>query len=393
MSKSRLGFLVVSLACLLPFLAGALARGQEAGRDSLYRMLSVFSEVLSLVQRVYVEEVPAESLVAGALDGAADALDPLSTFVPPEAVETYAAVRAIGAGRSGVLLAKDRGVAFVAAAAEDGPAAGVGIAAGDVIARVDGALTRGMPLWRLQQLFAGEPGTRLALEVLSEGQSEEVTLELADYRLPLPHLEAWPEASVLHLTRFDEVALAEARRLLGRLGAEGEDRLLLDLRGSVGGPPSGGYAAAGLFASGALGQLAGRGGTLETFAGPAEPAWRGRLVALVDRGTLGAAEIVAAALSGAARVPLVGEPTFGHAGRERLVELPAGGGLLLTDAFFTAPDGKPLSTRLVPEVLVREASRRFGEEDVPLAELILRRGLERLDADPPAAEEPAADVA
>lgn len=391
MSKSRLGFLVVSLACLLPFLAGALSRGEEAGEDSLYKMLSVFGEVLSLVQRVYVEEVHAEGLLAGALDGAADALDPLATFVPPTAIEPYAAVRALGAGRSGVLLAKDRGVAFVAAVAEDGPGAAIGLEAGDVIARVDGTLTRGMPLWRVQQLFAGEPGSRLALEVLSEGQSEEVALELADYRLPLPHLEERPEPAVLHLTRFDEVALAEARRLLERLAGEGKDRLLLDLRGVVGGPASGGYAAAGLFVAGSLGELKGREGTLETFAGQAEPTWRGRVVALVDRSTQGAAEVVAAALHGAAAVPLVGEPTFGHAGRERLVELPSGGGLLLTDAFFTGPDGKPLSERLAPDVFVREASRRFGEEDVPLAELILRRGIEQLTADEPA--EAAQDVA
>ncbi|MGH9465386.1 MAG: S41 family peptidase, partial [Thermoanaerobaculia bacterium] len=222
MSKSRLGFLIVSLACLVPFLAGALSRGEETGEDSLYRMLSVFSEVLSLVQRVYVDEVPADGLVAGALDGAADALDPLATFVPPEAVEPYAVVRAIGAERSGLLLAKDRGVAFVAAVAEDGPGAAAGLEAGDVIARVDGTLTRGTPLWRLQQLFAGAAGSRLALEVLSQGRSEEVTLELADYRLALPHLEERPEAPVLHLTRFDELALAEARRLLERLAAEGK---------------------------------------------------------------------------------------------------------------------------------------------------------------------------
>ncbi len=383
MSKSRLGFLVVSLACLLPFLAGALSRGAESGEDSLYRMLSVFSEVLSLVQRVYVDEVPAAGLVAGALDGAADALDPLATFVPPGAIEPYAAVRAIGAGRSGVLLAKDRGVAFVAAVAEDGPGAAIGLEAGEVIARVDGTATRGMPLWRLQQLFAGEPGTRLALEVLSEGQSEEVTLELTDYRLPLPHLEERPEAAVLHLTRFDELALAEVRRLLGGLGRAGRDRLLLDLRGVVSGPAASGYEAAGLFVGGALGHLAGREGSIESFTAAAAPVWRGRVVALVDRSTQGAAEIVAAALHGIAAVPLVGEPTFGHAGRERLVELPSGGALLLTDAFFTGPDGKPLAERLVPDVFVREGSRRFGEEDVPLAELILRRGIERLDADEP----------
>ncbi len=387
MSKTRLGFLVLSLACLLPFLAGALSRGATEGEDSLYKMLSVFSEVLSLVQRVYVEEASPAVLLDGALDGATDALDPLATFVPPAEVERTAQARALGASRSGMTLAKDRGVAFVATVGEGGPAAAAGLEAGDVIASVGGAATRGLPLWRLQQLFAGPAGTRLKLEVLHFGQSEEVDLELAEYALPMPHLEPNPEAAVLHLTRFDEVALGEARRLLAEVAAQGRDRLLLDLRGVVAGPPESGYAAAALFVRGALGELEGRDGTLQAFASEREPAWAGRLVALVDRGTSGAAEIVAAALQEAGKVRLVGEPTFGHAGRERLVELPGGGRLLLTDAFFTGPEGEPLAERLVPDVFVRDTSRRFGEEDVPLGDLILRRGLEALLADEPAQEE------
>ncbi len=81
---------------------------------------------------------------------------------------------------------------------------------------------------------------------------------------------------------------------------------------------------------------------------------------------------------------LVGEPTFGHAGRQRAVALSTGGELFLTDAFYTGPDEAPLQSSLEPELQVTEANRNLSEADVPLRELILKRGLERLrDAQAP----------
>ena len=118
MSKSRALFLLISVACLVPFMAASLSLADDDETDSLYKQLSVFSEVLSLIQRVYVEETAVGSLLGGALEGATDALDPLSTFIPPSAVEGYAAVRDVGASRSGLRVAKDRGIVFAAGPAK-----------------------------------------------------------------------------------------------------------------------------------------------------------------------------------------------------------------------------------------------------------------------------------
>lgn len=390
MDKSRLGFVILSLACVAPFLTGALRRAEPEEQDSLFKSLSVFTEVLGLVQRVYVEETSLDTLLAGALDGAADALDPLATFVPPGDGERYAETSRVGSSRSGLTLAKERGIAFVAAVGEGSPAEAAGLSPGDVLPEIDGLSSRRTPLWRLQSAFAGEVGTEVHVQALRQGQPEDVVLTLADYPQPLPALDRDAAVPVLDVTRFDDRSVAEVRRLLGELASAGESRLVVDLRGAPPVDAVGGYELARLFVRGEMGHLQGREGTVESFVASSDPVWSGDLVVLVDRGTLGPAEVAAAVLHQLAAARLVGEPTFGHSGRQSLVPLDGGGELVLTDAFYTGPDGVSLDTRLEPDVTVRDTSRRFGEQDVPLSELIRRRGIDLLLE---AEDEPQQDVA
>ena len=79
-----------------------------------------------------------------------------------------------------------------------------------------------------------------------------------------------------------------------------------------------------------------------------------------------------------AKAELVGERTFGYAGRQGTAELSSGGRLLYTEAFYTGPDKKPLREALKPDLLVDERSRTYLEKDVPMTELILKRAVRRL---------------
>ena len=83
---------------------------------------------------------------------------------------------------------------------------------------------------------------------------------------------------------------------------------------------------------------------------------------LVDRGTLGAAEVFATVLRQKQKAELVGERTFGHAGRQGTAELSSGGRLLFTEAFYTGPDKKPLNEALKPDLLVDERQPDLSRE-------------------------------
>ena len=379
MSRGRTLFFLLSLAVVLPLVSSGVRRALAEGgsEDSLYKQLSVFSEVLHLIRRAYVEEVAPEMLLAAALDGAADALDPLSTYVPAESLPAYAAARAIGAGHSGLTVVKERGIAVVVAVAQGSPAQEAGVEPRDVLAEIDGTSTRRMPLWRMQSILAGEPGTRVAMELLRRGQSEEVELELAAYPRSPATLERHDDAPVLRIHDCEPSTVAEAERALAELVEAGGDRLLVDLRGVAGGDPSLAYGLGALFASGPLGTLRDRSGEIETFSGDGEPIWQGPMVVLIDRGTMGCSEVLATVLKQSGDAHLVGRPSRGHAGRMEMLALSSGAGLLTTDAFYSGVDGEPLAQSLQPDTPVGEGFRGPDDEETT-TDQILERGLELL---------------
>lgn len=391
MTRVRLLFLLLSAVLVLPLLTGTLlgaAEREEGPReDSFYKYLSVFSEVLSLVRQAYVEPAELDRLMAGALDGTTDALDPFSIYVPARHVPAYLEAQEIGRRHSGLDLLRERGVVYVVGVVKGSPAHEVGVKPADIVAEIDGRSTRLMPLWEIQQVLSARPGTKIALELIRSGEPKEVAFDLRAYAVPAAAIERVEEEALLRIPSFEAGTAGQVRAALGTLGREG--RLLVDLRGVGGGDAEAAYAVAELFARGELGELVKKGERVTGFEGDEPPVWQGKLVVLVDRGTLGPAEILATVLRQKAAAELVGETTFGHAGRRTSVELASQGRLLFTDAFYAGPDRQPIDDGLEPDVLVSERTRTFIEKDTPIDELILERGLRRLRGE----DEPAAKAA
>ncbi len=380
-NRSRVLFLLISAALVLPILAGTLLRAAEPREappkdDSFYKYLSVFSEVLGLVRQSYVDEPDMGALMTGALDGATDALDPFSLYVPANQVSAFEEAENVGSRRSGLILLKEHGVAYVVAVEKGSPGAGAGLKVGDIVAKLDGRSTHLMPLWEVDQILARPAGTRVPVEVIRQGEPVRLSFDLKAFAPPPPTLDEVKGARVLRIPGFGPDTAAAVRAILSR-GAERTGKLLIDLRGVAAGDPEAAYAVAELFSQGSLGQLASRTGTVKTFAGNAAPIWTGKAVVLVDRGTLGASEVLAAVLHQKIGAELVGERTFGHAGRQGSLEL-SSGRLLYTDAFYTGPDKKPIREALKPDVLVDERVRTFLEKDAPIDDLILDHGVQRL---------------
>jgi len=91
-----------------------------------------------------------------------------------------------------------------------------------------------------------------------------------------------------------------------------------------------------------LAQTIGREGkALKTFtADPKATLFTGQLVALIDSGTAGAAEVVASAISERNRGQIVGEKSFGAGTEQQLFTLRGGDGLLLTTVKWASANGK-----------------------------------------------------
>ena len=381
MKKSRLGFLLLSVLLLIPIITGTLSRAatdDSGGSDSLSKNLSVFSEVLSLIRRAYVDETAMEELLAGALDGSTDALDPMATFVPARSVDRYLEAREIGRRYSGLAVAKDRGFSFVLAVDPGSPGAEAGLEQGDILAKIDDLSTRRLPLWELQSILAGEPGTEMLLEVMRRGQTHDLTLTLGTYETRPPALESVRDQAVLRLSRFEQQDMESIRGILAGLAADDRSGLLIDVRGVAGGSPEVAYSMVGLFVDGGLGELQSRDAATIHFKGQGAPIWQGETVVLIDNGTQGAAEVFATVMQQLADSQLVGRGSFGHAGRQRMISLSDGSEVLLTDAFYSGPDGEPIDHPLIPDVTVVDFGGPVVDSDDPTEDAVLEKGLELL---------------
>jgi carboxyl-terminal processing protease len=180
------------------------------------------------------------------------------------------------------------------------------------------------------------------------------------------------------------------------LAKEGATQMVLDLRNAAFGDPADAVPVAERFMDGGLvaTRVGRRVNETRLQADPARRAWDGPLVVLVDSGTSGPGEIVAAALAETAEVPLVGEHTFGRAAVSQPVPLSVGG-LILTSAKYMSPGGISIhGSGLEPSVPVAAAHSDEGavdeeEAEAPRPDPILERALEVLAerAETPSAEE------
>lgn len=412
MNRSRLLFIVCSALLVMPMLM-ALVLAADPGRgrhsdlrkeakeedsfDTYLKYLKVFSEVLGLIRDTYVDEPNTDALMAGALEGVTDAMDPFSVYVPAAAVPGYVKALATGKSLSGLALLKERGATVVMSVEKGSPADGAGLKVNDLVAKLNGSSTRTMPLWQMQEELAGSPGAKIALEVIRLGLPVQASFELKPFTTPAVSVSEVGEngtqasaqaqksaaprertATVLRIPSFTAETAAQVRGALGPRGQAGNGKLLVDLRGVSSGDPEAAYEVAKLFASGELGALIRRKQEQRTFDGTDTPFWQGRLLVLVDRGTAGPAEVFASVVRQRAGAELVGEHTLGYAGHHATADLSTGSRLFFTDGFYTGPDKKPINESMKPDVQVSERNRTFLEKDVPMSELILRRAVHHL---------------
>lgn len=389
MSRDRLLFMSVSLLTVSLLTAGTmLATNDRAddGSDSLYKYLSVFSEVLSLVQRAYVDEQQENALLAGAFEGTFDALDPFSLYVPPGEEEAYQRIQAVGERHSGLLVLKERGVAYVVSVAEGSPASEAGLEPGQIVSQVQGQETRTIALFEVHKALAGSVGEEVEIEIIDQaqgGEKRKVRFTLAEFAPPGIELRQEKGIPVLRLPHFEPEALNDVKASLETLvetpDALGEslhpDKMVLDLRGISGGDEEIAYGVAGLFASGELGALSGREGSLKEFRGEQEPLWQGRIAVLIDNSTQGAAEVLAAVVKQRLEAELVGERSFGHSGEMNLISLSNGASLQMTTSFYSGPDGEPIKESLLPDLRVYPD---FEAETDPSRDPVLEAALEKL---------------
>jgi len=319
-------------------------RAQQPANDP-NAQLRIFESVLQHIQSDYVDEPNMEKVRAGALRGLAYGLDPNSTYLTPEQVRDYNAGNKDNLVGIGAELSQVASYLYVVAPMKGSPADQAGIKAGDIIEYIDNKATRDISLYDAKQLLNGAAGTEVKLRVL-RANSSPLTLTVKRGATRAAAAEARMEAGrvgILRINSFADGEAADVRNRLQDLLKQGAQKIVIDIRDTAGGSLTEAVAVANLFIKdGVIAQTIGREGkALKTFtADPKATLFSGPVVAMIDTGTAGAAEVVASALLDRNRGQIVGEKSFGAGTEQQLFSLRGGDGLLLTTVKWASASGK-----------------------------------------------------
>ena len=380
-SRGRLFVLILSFPIIIFAVVGGFM-GKAMAQGEAYRPLAIFEDVITLIMNKYVEEVDTNKVMAGAMHGLADGLDPDSAYLDVNQAKAYEKSEAAGTGRTGLELTRNYYLRVIAA--RDGsPAARAGLRPGDYIRAIDGMSTRDTSVYEGMRALAGKPGTKVSLTVLRGNAAEPHTVDVVREEVPAAATKgriAQPGVGYLRVPEFAKNTPDQIRSEVSSLTKAGATALVIDVRGTAFGDVETGVAAARLFVpTGTLAFRQERGKTKEPIAAASGDGSITLPVALLtDNGTSGPAELFAAALHGNKRASLVGERTLGRAARQRFVRLPDGSGLILTHLLYLTPSEAVINEKgLTPDVGVEQPDVEFGQP-LPATDATLDKAIEQL---------------
>jgi carboxyl-terminal processing protease len=369
MPRRNLAWLLgIAAVQLFGFAVSQSAPSREKDRD--YENVRLVVDVLHEVRQRYATEVDADrerKLVEDMINGGLERLDPHSQYINPHELKQFNKNSRGKFGGVGIQLGYDRqnrGRLEVQSPIPGTPAYDAGILAGDIIVKVDGKSTENMRLSEVIDLIQGEPGQKVTLTVLHDGDKEPVDIDIVraeiqiqavmgDVRKP-DNPKEWeyfvdPENKIayIRLVSFSETAAKEMKDTLTQLQKEGVRGLVLDLRNNPGGLLRAAVQISNMFVGdGRIVSTKGRNQTEEihdAHAGDVILSEKVPVAVLVNRFSASASEIVSACLQDHDRAMIVGERSYGKGSVQNVIDMKVGSetaALKLTTASYWRPSGK-----------------------------------------------------
>jgi carboxyl-terminal processing protease len=359
--KTKAAILISSASVLLFMVIGGLDGVRASSNDGAYHQLQVYSEVLSRVRSEYVEEPNIPAVTDGALHGLLESLDANSSYLSASEYKEYKAHKTEARGEIGAAISKRFGYATVVSVIPGSPADKAGLQSSDIIEAIEGKSTREMSLAEVHNLLYGQPGSNVTVAVVRARRAEPQKMVITRDLITIPPVTDKMVEDGIGYMQVDAFAKGKSQEVSNKIKAlqkSGAKKLILDLRNCAEGEESEGIATANLFLNhGTIAYLQGQKYPREAFnADPSKAITNLPVVVLVNRGTAGPAEVVAAAVLENARGDVVGDKTFGDGSIQKTIELPDGSALILSVAKYYSPLGKAIQdTAVTPNVLAADS--------------------------------------
>src|SRR5438094_2887358 len=229
---------ISALLLLLTLSLGGAVASKSNDSAATYENLRLFTEVLSIIQSQYVDEVPPKDIIYGAIKGTLRGLDPHSSFLDPEMYREMQVETSGSFGGLGIEITLKDDVLTVVAPIEGTPAYRAGILSGDRIVKIEGLSTKDMQLTDAVKRMRGKPGTKVTISVVREGWTEPKDFEITREQIRVQSVKSHDlggGVAYVKLRQFQEQSPGDLGAALEKASKAGMKALLLDLRNNPGG--------------------------------------------------------------------------------------------------------------------------------------------------------------
>ena len=363
--------IILALAISAGIWIGATFAEPKGNQNDLRAALYKLQEIMTYVNRDYVDSVNSNELIDYGINKMLEHLDPHTSYIPAKDASIVQSQLDGEFDGIGVEFGIIRDTIYVVAPLTGGPSEALGIQSGDQIIRVDGETMAGVGVTNRDvfEKLRGPKGSVVVVDMKRKNQKDLIEYKITRDKIPQYSINASymvnNEIGYIKVTRFAATTYDEFKESIADLKSKGMKKLVIDLQGNPGG-----YMGAAINMAdellGGKALIVSQEGKVDQYNQKAfafKPGMfeEGPVIVLVNEGSASASEILAGAIQDNDRGLIVGRRSFGKGLVQMPIDLSDGAELRLTIARYYTPSGrsiqKPYSTDY--EAYENDFSNRF----------------------------------
>ena len=360
-----------------------VAQSDKDHNFTVAKNLEVFNAIYKNLDLLYVDKLPADTVIGNAVDAMLESLDPYTEFYPQakgKDLKMLMTGKYAGVGALIRYSPKYKNV-FIDEPYENMPAANAGLRKGDLILSIDDLSMEGKTTQFVSDHLRGDAGTTFMIKIRRPSTGKIMKLKITRGAIKMPAVPYYglldSGIGYINLNQFTEDCSKDFRRAFVEMKKNGMHKLIVDLRNNGGGLESEAVNIVNLFVPKDVTIVSNHGKVkrldrdYKTTAEPIDTVIP--IVVLVNNNTASSSEITAGALQDLDRAVIMGTRTYGKGLVQTTVDLPYNGKMKLTTHKYYIPSGRCIqainyrhdrggSTEHVPDSLSKVFHTLHGRE-------------------------------